>query len=73
MRLHVTDHAVLLYIERIHGVDIERLREDMRQKLLRAHDAAKGIGGGEYTIKADGVRYRVVGTNVVTILSQRES
>ncbi|MCC3246165.1 hypothetical protein LG047_12680 [Methylocystis sp. WRRC1] len=73
MTLHVTDHAVLRYIERIHGVDIERLREDMRQRLLRAADAAEGIGGGSYVINAEGVRYRVVGFNVVTVLSPRES
>lgn len=65
--LHVTDHAVLRYIERIHGVDVEALREELRQKALRAHDAAQAIGGGEYKIKCGDVHLRVVGSNVVTI------
>jgi hypothetical protein len=70
--LYVTDHALLRYIERIHGVDVEILRAELRQMALRGAEAAERIGGGEYTIVCEPLRLRVVGANVVTVLAPRD-
>lgn len=72
MTIYVTDHAVLRYIERIHGVDVELLRDELRQMALRGAEAAERVGGGEYTIKTERLRMRVVGANVVTVLRLKE-
>lgn len=70
--IHITDHAVLRYIEHIQGVDIEALRMQLHGMATRAAQAAETIGGGNYIIKAEGVRLRVVGRNVVTVLPPKE-
>lgn len=72
-KLHVTDHAVLRYIERIHGVDVETLREELRQMAVRGAQAAETIGGGEYAIKTGEMTLKVVGCNVVTIVAPRKA
>jgi len=72
VKLHVTDHAVLRYIERIHGVDVEALRGELLGRALRAHEAAERIGGGSYVINSDGLRMRVVGQSVVTVLTPKD-
>lgn len=72
MKLHVTDHAVLRFIERMYGLDVEALRAELRSRAERAHEAAEAIGGGEYTIKAGDLRMRVVGQNVVTCYPSKD-
>lgn len=72
MTIYVTDHAVLRYIERIHGVNVELLRDELRQMALRGAQAAESVGGGEYTIKTERFRMRVVGANVVTVYPTAE-
>ena len=41
-RLIVTDHAVLRYLERLGGFNIEGLRNDIRARLQAAADAGAG-------------------------------
>jgi len=71
MTLHVTDHAVLRYLERVRGIDIERLRADLQRKATRAHASAVSIGGGEFTIIVDGFRMKCQNDHVVTVLEAR--
>lgn len=47
----VTDHAVLRYIERRHGLDVEALRAEI------AASCATGAAYGAHYVLADGVRY----------------
>ncbi len=69
--IYITDHAMLRYLERVRGLDIEQLRAELSRKATRAWTAAESIGGGEYAIKVDGFRMRVQSDHVVTILAPK--
>ena len=58
---HVTDHAVLRYLERVYGVDIEGLRSRI------GREAVQGCEAGAGAIIVDGTRYVLEGANVITI------
>ena len=60
---HVTDHAVLRYLERVEGLDIERLRRLIGRRVDRAmeHEGASGLVVG-------GVRYKLRGHAVTTVI-----
>ena len=64
-RTHVTDHAVLRYLERVRGVDVEALRREIG----RAVDRAAGMGATGAVI--EGYAYKIVqgpdGAWVVTV------
>ncbi|MBB4122936.1 hypothetical protein [Martelella radicis] len=60
----VSDHAVLRYIERRHGVDVEALREIIR-------DACReGVRYGASAVIDDGVKFVLEGDRVVTCLKR---
>jgi len=64
-RPRVTDHAVLRYIERAHGVDVEA---------LRAHIAvlvARGVAEGGSAVIVGGVKFVLERETVVTVLDRR--
>lgn len=67
--LRVCDHALLRFIERVGGIDVESMRRNVAESLDRAADAAEQIGAREMTIIVDGFRYVVVKGVVVTVLS----
>jgi hypothetical protein len=53
-RVRVTDHALVRFLERAGGFDIERLRKEIEKKVYRsAPDGATGI-------KVDGVQFVIV-------------
>lgn len=66
--LHVSDHALVRFLERGAGLDIEALRKNLAQSLQRAHYAAATIGAGDYLIKSDGLLFVVRGDAVTTVL-----
>lgn len=66
--LRVSDHALLRFLERGGGFDIEGLRAAVAVSLDRAAIAAARIGAGEYTIKADGLIYQVRDCVVTTVI-----
>lgn len=66
--IRVSDHALLRFMERAGGLDVEAVRNAIGTSLDRAADAADRIGVDEYTIIADGLAYVVRGGNVVTVL-----
>jgi hypothetical protein len=68
--LRVSDHAVLRFLGRSSGLDVEALRRAMAASLARATAAAELIGGGEYLIVADGLTYVVRDRVVVTVLDR---
>lgn len=60
----VSDHAVLRYLERVKGVNIEKLRRDI------GHKAERAIDMGANGAVSDGFVYRIEGGVVVTVLRQ---
>lgn len=57
---YVTDHAVLRYLERVYGVDVEAFRRELGYKVDAALEA-----GANATI-ADGIRYVLVEDRLVS-------
>ena len=58
MNVNVSDHALVRFLERAGGLDIEGLRSSLGASLSRAGRAAKAIGAGEFAVKADGLGLR---------------
>jgi hypothetical protein len=69
IKLHVTDHAVLRFLERVHGLELEKLRAELCAKAERAMTAAQSIGGGQYTVLVEGVKFRCVNNHIVTVVT----
>lgn len=65
--VRVSDHALLRFIERAGGLDVESVRAALQGSLKRAVTAAGQVTTGEYAIVADGLMYIVVDGVVVTI------
>jgi len=67
----VSDHALLRFLERAGGLDVEELRARLANSLARAHRAALTLDAVNYVIKADGLVYVVRGETVTTVLEER--
>jgi hypothetical protein len=66
-RITITDHAVIRYLERVKGIDISAVRDEMRSAGLEA-----AITMGAETLKlGNGCRLRIVNETVVTVLPKR--
>lgn len=59
----VSDHAVLRYLERVHGLDVEGIRNAM------ADACARGIATGAPSIRIDNTRFINREGRIVTVLS----
>jgi len=57
---HVTDHAVLRYLERVKGVDIDAVRVEL------GHIVDKAIEAGAGAAVIDGVKYILNDKTIVT-------
>lgn len=57
---HVTDHAVLRYLERVQGIDVEAVRNDLGCRV----DAA--VQAGAAATVSDGIRYVLVEDRLVS-------
>lgn len=66
--IRVSDHALLRFLERDIGLDIEGLRLDLETSLDRVHRAALSIGVSDYAIRADGNTYIVRRSTVTTVI-----
>lgn len=64
--IKVTDHALLRYLEREHGLDSERIREDLQSSILmrKIEDGVCYLGGRLKAI--------VVNDVIVTIIKEAE-
>ncbi|HEY9212080.1 MAG TPA: hypothetical protein VIQ29_04405 [Ancylobacter sp.] len=60
----VTDHAVLRYLERAEGINIEAIRRLIEKKV------ARGVDAGAVGVLVDGVRFVLRGDSVVTVLDR---
>ncbi len=72
-RLRISDHALVRFIDRAAGGEIEAVRGAIADALDRAAESAAAIGATEYTIVADGLRYQVRGGVVTTVAPERQS
>ncbi|WP_034157904.1 hypothetical protein [Sphingomonas sp. ERG5] len=68
MSIHITDHALLLYLELIEGIEIERMRGELEERFNRLQVAAHAMGGGDYTIRHKGHQLIVRAGKVTTVL-----
>lgn len=59
--VRVTDHAVLQYLARVHGLDIEHFRSHI------AGLTQSGVDNGATGVIADGVKFVLNGIAVVTV------
>lgn len=67
MSVRVTDHALLKFIERAGGYDVERMRADLSASMARAAAAATSIDAREYVVRLDGLQYLVRFGVLVTV------
>lgn len=65
---YVSDHAVLRYLERVEGIDIEAVR---RKLTVSAIDTAASIGCDTVRL-GDGTRLKLHGDVVSTVLEPRK-
>ena len=63
----VSDHALLRYLERKHGLDVESLRAEIREA------CRDGVRFGAKAVLADGVKFIIADDTVVTCLERRRT
>ena len=66
--IHVTDHALVRFLERSGALDVEQLRAMISSSLERGRRAAERAGIADYTITVDGLKYIVVDGDLITVL-----
>ena len=64
-RIHVSDHAVLRYLERVQGVDLRAVRRAI------ARDVANGVEREACGVIRAGLTYKLVGATVITVYRTR--
>lgn len=64
-RLRVTDHAVICYLERVKGLDVEAIRREIGHAVQAAEDHPDATG-----VNSGGFSYRISGSVVVTVCEQ---
>ncbi|MFZ5739625.1 MAG: hypothetical protein ACOY6K_22385 [Pseudomonadota bacterium] len=65
--VRVSDHALLRFLEKAGGLDVETLRRAMSASIERATAMADKLGADEYAIVVDGFRYIVRCGTVTTV------
>ena len=62
-RIRITDHAVLRYLERVRGLDVEAVRAEIAAScaIAEAHPTATAVLAG-------GFRFRIRANAVVTVI-----
>ena len=61
----ITDHAVVRYLERVKGIDVQAVRDEIAEVVRR------GVSLGAQSVLLDGMRYRLEGNYVVTVVEKR--
>ena len=67
MKVSVSDHAIVRYLERVKGMDIKAIRKEILPKHMSK--AVSQLGNGFYPV-GDTHRVRVKGGVVVTVLTK---
>lgn len=58
----VTDHAMIRYMERVMGLDLEPIRKEIEEHV------ALGVRLGATAVRHDGFRFVIAGGRVVTVM-----
>lgn len=66
--VRVSNHALLRFLERAGGLDVDGLRTAIEASLNRAVTAAESLGTGNVIVNADGLQYVVCDGVVVTVI-----
>ncbi len=66
--VRVSNHALLRFLERAGGLDVDGLRTAIEASLNRSLTAAETLGTGNVIVNADGLQYVIRNGIVVTIL-----
>jgi hypothetical protein len=61
----ITDHAVVRYLERVRGVDIDAVRREIAARV------ATGLEAGACGVLVEGMEYRIENGHVVTVQKAR--
>ena len=61
----ITDHAVVRYLERVKGIDVEAARAEI------AAIVSRGVQLGAQSVVLGGMRYRLEGHHVVTVIEKK--
>jgi len=64
----ISDRALIRFLERSGGVELEQLREQLSQSLARAHNAARSMGTCDHLVKVGGSTFVIRGDTVTTVL-----
>lgn len=72
MTLKVSDHAMVRFLERAGGLDVDSVKVLIAASLARAHQAAMAIGQVDYTVKVDGMIFYVRNGVLVTVCQSGE-
>lgn len=72
MTIGVSDHALLRFLSRAGGFDLETLRKQMQEALTEASAAAHALGQSRYTVKMDGMIFVVENGVCVTMVAKSE-
>lgn len=70
VRVEVSDHALVRWLERTGLVDLSPVREALQESLSAGAEAAAKLGVGEFLILADGLVYVVRDRVVVTVVPE---
>ena len=69
VEMKITDHAVLRYLERVWGIDVEKAKAEMMTAENAIETAAEF--GADCVKMGNGCRLRLIGDTVVTALPKR--
>jgi len=65
--IHITDHALLRYVERVFGIDVDAVRRQ-----ILTDGVAKCIELGASTITVNGIQFRVKDRSIVTVIGSNQ-
>lgn len=66
--MRVSDHAVLRYLQRQSGLDVEAVRAEIAALVARGVAAGTSLDAGGFTVLAGGLRFVVKNEVIVTTL-----
>ncbi len=69
-KIAVTDHAMMRFLARAGGLDVETLRAQISSSLQRAATAANALAASRYTIKVDGLIFVIVDGVCVSVIGR---
>ena len=70
--IEITDHAILRFVERVVGIDIEGIRKDIERDLNTSGEQFAGFTGNtEFKLKRNGIIYCFRNRRVTTCYPQK--